>query len=207
MSLKQKHFIDTHKGATPLFVLACMQYYQAWDNTTAWAYLATHGTYGLLWVLKSLSFGDKQWEQECGLPYGLTIWGGLSLYWIAPWLITSGNVQAPPWLIGLAVAVWGIGVFFHFVSDMQKHIQLSLKKGLIKEGLWARCRNPNYFGELLIYAGFSSLAMHWMPFAALALFVVVLWIPNMIKKDRSISRHEGFDEYKRRSKLFIPFLI
>ena len=90
---------------------------------------------------------------------------------------------------------------------MQKHVQLSLKKGLIQDGLWSRCRNPNYFGELLIYGGFSSLAMHWAPFAALALFVAVLWIPNMIKKDRSISRHEGFEEYKRRSKLFIPFLV
>jgi steroid 5-alpha reductase family enzyme len=90
---------------------------------------------------------------------------------------------------------------------MQKHVTLSLQKGLIQDGLWSRCRNPNYFGELLIYAGFSSLAMHWAPLAALALFVGAVWIPNMRKKDRSISRHEGFAEYKKRSKLFIPFVI
>ncbi len=190
-----------------MFVLACMYYFQQFDSVTAWAYLATHGTYGLLWVLKSRAFGDKQWEQECGLLYGFVIWGGLSLYWIAPWLITSRSLQAPAWLIGSAVSIWGLGVFFHFASDMQKHVQLSLKKGLIQDGLWARCRNPNYFGELLIYAGFSSLAMHWAPFVALSIFVIAVWIPNMRKKDRSISRHDGFDEYKRRSKMFIPFLI
>jgi len=205
--MKQKHFIDSHKGATPLFVLGCMAWYQQWDNPTAWAYLATHGTYGILWVIKSNTFGDRQWEQPCSPGYAVVIWGGLSLYWVAPWIITSQDVRAPAWWLGAAVAVWGLGVFYHFASDMQKHITLSLKPGLIQDGLWARVRNPNYFGELLIYAGFSSLAMHWAPFVALAIFVGAVWIPNMVKKDRSISRHAGFAEYKKRSKLFIPFVI
>ena len=34
-SLKQKHFIDLSKGATPLVVLGCMFVYQSWDNPTA----------------------------------------------------------------------------------------------------------------------------------------------------------------------------
>ena len=207
MTIRQRHFIDSHKGATPVFVLACMGFYDSWDNVTAWAYLATHGSYGLLWVLKSRAFPDKQWEQPCGLPYGLLIWAGLSLYWIAPWLITSADLVAPPWLLGLAVATWGIGIFFHFASDMQKDIQLKLKKGLIQTGLWSKCRNPNYFGELLIYAGFSCLAMHWIPLGVLALFVAVVWFPNMIKKDKSLSRYDEFADYKARSKMFIPYIF
>ena len=205
--MKQKHFIDSHKGATPIAILILMYVYDNWQNTTAWVYFATHGTYGILWVLKSKTFGDRQWESPCGAPYGLFIWAGLTLYWIAPWLIIAGNLEAPPWWLGVAGMIFVIGVFYHFVSDMQKHVTLTLKKGLFMDGLWARSRNPNYFGELLIYGSFSSLAMHWIPMAVLCLFVSVIWIPNMIKKDRSLSRYPDFETYKKQSGWMFPKLF
>ncbi len=205
--MKQKHFIDSHKGATFIWVLALMWYFNAWQNTTLWVYLALHGGYGIMWILKSLTFGDKQWEQPTGIAYGLVIWGSLSLYWIAPYIIASTPVNAPPWYIGLATSIYVFGVFFHFTSDMQKHISLSLRKGLVQDGLWARCRNPNYFGELLIYLGFSMLAMHWIPIAALAAFVLSFWLPNMLKKDKSLSRYPEFAAYKKRSGMLIPYIL
>ena len=48
--MKQKFFIDTHKGITFIAVLMMMAIYQQWDNVTAWVYLAMHGTYGVMWV-------------------------------------------------------------------------------------------------------------------------------------------------------------
>jgi len=207
--VKQKHFIDSHKGATSVAVLVMIAIYQRWDSPTAWTYLAIHGGYGIMWVLKSLSFPDKQWEQPCGIGYGLYIWGGLSLYWVTPWLIVSQGIEAPAWALGAIVAMYALGVFFHFASDMQKHISLQLRPGLITEGLWSRSRNPNYFGELLIYLSFALLAMQWMwvPMIVLALFIAIVWIPNMLKKDRSLSRYPEFADYKGRSKLIIPYLI
>ncbi len=106
--------------------------------------------------------------------------------------------------MGLCVMTFVIGVFFHFVSDMHKHIELELRSGLITDGLWSRSRNPNYFGELLIYAGFSGLAMHWAPFLALGVFVAAVWIPNMRKKDKSLSRYEGFGDYRSRTGTLFP---
>ena len=206
--MKQRHFIDSHKAATGLFVLALIAVYDQWDNPTAWVYLALHGTYGLLWVLKSRIFPDKQWEQPTSLGYGLVIWAGLSLYWIAPWLITSQNVQAPPWYLGLCIAIYAVGVFWHFASDMQKSMFLKLKPGhLMTDGLWSRLRNPNYFGELLIYLGFGLLAMHWAPLIVILLFVLIIWLPNMRRKDRSLARYPDFASYKARSKLFLPFVF
>lgn len=204
-----KFFIDTHKGITGLFVLLLIALYGQWSNATAWVYLALHGTYGLLWVLKSRTFPDKQWETPRSWLYGIgVVWGGLSLYWIAPWLLMARNVEAPPWYLGLCVALYGFGVFYHFASDMQKHTALSLQPGqLIQHGLWARCRNPNYFGELLIYLAFALLAMHWLPLLILLLFVGVYWYPNMRRKDNSLARYPAFEAYRRRSKLFIPFIF
>ncbi len=205
--MRQKHFIDSHKGVTPLAILALMFHYDQWENPSAWVYLALHGTYGILWVLKSRIFGDKNWEQPTGLPYGLVIWGGLTLYWLAPWILCAKAIQAPLWWLCICTSVYALGVFFHFASDMQKDTELRLKKGLIQTGLWSRCRNPNYFGELLIYLGFGMIPMHWAPLAVLAAMVLFLWVPNMRRKDSSLSRYAEFAAYKARSKLFIPFVI
>lgn len=205
--MKQRHFIDSHKGATFLWVLWCIWFFNQGSNTTAWVYLGLHGTYGVLWLLKSRLFGDSKWDARTGLPYGLAIWCALSLYWLSPWIICSVPVHAPAWWIGMCVALNVLGVFFHFTADMQKFATLQERRGLITTGLFSRCRNPNYFGELLIYLGFSLLAMHWIPLAALALFVGGLWLPNMIRKDRSLSRYPEFAAYRKRSALFIPFVL
>jgi steroid 5-alpha reductase family enzyme len=206
--MKQKYFIDSHKAVTFLAILGLMAWFGQWDNPTAWVYLALHGTYGILWVLKSRVFPDKQWEEDKGLFYGLYIWAGLSLYWVAPFIITSQNVQAPAWLLGLSVSMYTVGIFLHYAADMQKHVQLKYNPGqLIEDGLMASTRNINYFGELLIYLGFGMLAMHWIPLAVIALYLAIIWFPNMLKKDKSLSRYAGFAEYKRKSKLFIPFLF
>jgi steroid 5-alpha reductase family enzyme len=184
-----------------------MAWFKQWDNPTAWVYLALHGTYGILWVLKSRIFPDKQWEEDKGLFYGLYIWAGLSLYWIAPFIITSQNVQAPAWLLGLAVSMYTFGIFLHYAADMQKHVQLKYNPGqLIEDGLMAGTRNINYFGELLIYLGFGLLALHWIPLAVIVLYLVIVWFPNMLKKDKSLACYADFAEYKRKSKLFLPFL-
>ena len=206
--MKQKHFIDLHKGATAIFVLLLMAFYNQWDNPTAWLYLALHGAYGILWILKSRIFPDQAWEQKTGLGYGLVIWAGLSLYWVAPWMLVAWHVQAPGWYQGLCVAIYAFGVFFHFAADMQKHTSLKLRPGqLIEDGLFSRTRNPNYFGELLIYAGFGLLAMHWAPVVILLAWVGVYWLPRMHKKDQVLARLPGFEAYRQRSKLFIPFLF
>ncbi len=206
--MKQKYFIDSHKGFTFLAIIAMMAYFHQWQNTTAWIYLALHGTYGLLWVTKSFIFPDKQWDEDKGFGFGLVIWIGLSLYWITGYLISSQSVNAPSWLLAFCVSIYTMGIFLHFVTDMQKYIELKLNPGhLITDGLLSRVRNMNYFGELLIYTGFGLLAMHWLPIVIILLYIVFVWGPNMLKKDKSLSRYPDFSDYKRKSKMFLPFLF
>jgi steroid 5-alpha reductase family enzyme len=206
--VKQRHFIDSHKAFTAFFVLVLIAIYDQWQNPTAWVYLALHGTYGFLWVLKSRIFPDLAWEERTSLAYGLAIWGGLSLYWVAAWLLTARGVQAPAWYLGLCVSMYVFGVFAHFVTDMQKHVALQLRPDqLITDGMFARLRNTNYFGELLIYTGFGLLAMHWLPVVILLAWVTIVWLPRMLKKERVLSAYQGFGEYKAHSKLFLPFLF
>ncbi len=201
--MKIKYPINLHKGSTSIFVLALMVIYQNF-TIGAWVYLALHGTYGILWLLKDRIYPDKQWEQEIPVWVGILGFFFINLYWVAPFiLISSGTIPSPP-LIAAAISINILGIFLHYSSDAQKYYTLKYKSGLITEGFFARCRNTNYLGEICIYLGFALLVQHWLPFAIIGLFAAGIFVPNMIKKDKSLSRYPEFKEYKENSGLLLP---
>jgi protein-S-isoprenylcysteine O-methyltransferase Ste14 len=208
MIMKQRYIIDSFKGSTFLVILIMMAVYGQWQNTTAWIYLGLHGTYGFLWVLKSRIFPDKSWEKEIGWMWSLLTFIGLCSYWVAPWLIVSRGVENPPWYLGFCIMLFTLGVFFHFTTDMQKFTALELQpESLITTGMMSQIRNLNYFGELLIYLSLAMLALHWLPVTILLCFILIYWLPNMRRKDQSLSRYPNFEAYIKRTKFFIPFLF
>ncbi|RKZ44040.1 MAG: steroid 5-alpha reductase [Gammaproteobacteria bacterium] len=201
-----RHFINAHKILTPMVVLGLMTYYDYW-GVLAWVYLALHGTYCLLWMIKEYTYRDHRFEESihpiAGFIFVFCMLGG---YWLAPYIIISNHLTAPNWLIAFSIFITTLGVFYHYVSDAHKHAVLSIRKGLITTGLFSRTRNPNYFGEMLTYAGFAMLAQHWI-----TLLPLVYWwsffIRNMLIKDKSISRYPEFGEWKKKTGLVIPKLF
>lgn len=117
----------------------------------AWVYLALHGTYGFLWLLKDRIFPDKQWEQEMPNLMGIITFVILGLYWVAPFILISSGTVPPLPLVAAAISLNIVGVFLHFASDAQKYYTLKYKTGLITEGFFARCRNTNYLAEGKFY--------------------------------------------------------
>lgn len=198
--MKFKIPINLHKGSTFVVVLALMFYYRNF-GTGACVYLALHGTYGFLWLLKDQLFPDRQFERSISVGYAIFSFSGLLLYWIAPFLLISRGIEPPPILVGGAVAMNVLGVMLHFGSDAQKYFTLKYQPGLITEGYFARNRNTNYLGEILIYSSFALLVQHWLPFLVVALYVGVIFVPNMLRKDRSLSRYPDFEAYRKRSGL------
>lgn len=204
---RERHIIDAFKGLTGPFVVTAMAVMGALDRVDAWVYLAIHGVYGLLWVIKSRVFGDRNWERPLTLWRALLLTVGLAGYWAAPVLLCAQSDSASPPLIALSVALFGLGVFLHFAADMQKHAHLTHRAGvLLTDGLWSRTRNPNYLGELLIYTSFSLLARHWLPWAIFGSVVVLEWVPNMMRKDRSLARYPEFAHWKANTGVLIPRL-
>jgi protein-S-isoprenylcysteine O-methyltransferase Ste14 len=204
--MKAKHFINLHKGLSFPFIFTLMLIYQNF-NLGAWVYLALHGTYGLLWLLKSQIYPDKQWEQEISVGMGIFGFVLVSLYWVAPFILISSGSQPPLPLVGAAISLNIIGVFLHYTADAQKYYTLKYHSGLITEGFFARSRNTNYLGEILIYGSFAMLVQHWLPFLILASFIAGMFIPNMIKKERSLGRYPEFADYKTRSGFLLPRLF
>jgi protein-S-isoprenylcysteine O-methyltransferase Ste14 len=206
--MKLRHLIEIQKMSTLFVVLLMISIFDQWENPTAWVYLAIHGGYGFLWGLKGKFFPDRRWDIPASVTFMVIAVAALCLYWIAPFLLISRKVQAPHWLMAVCIIAFIFGLFLHFTADMQKFTLLRERGShLIMDGLWSRTRNPNYLGELLIYLSFATLSMHWISYIVVLTWVIFYWLPKMREKDRSLSRYPEFYQYKKQSRLFIPFIF
>ena len=136
----------------------------------AWLLLVCHGIYGWLWVFKDIWFPDPSWQVPMS-PAGFIIvfsWP-LGMYYMPMYCLVLGGTDGwgecpggtwassadAPALVMSALTCYTIGMFYHFGSDIQKHVQLAYQRprNLITTGLFAHCRNPNYFGGESIKRG------------------------------------------------------
>jgi protein-S-isoprenylcysteine O-methyltransferase Ste14 len=209
--------INLHKVLVGPFVLALMLL-RGDFSLAAFLYLALHGSYGILWVVKDVAFPDASWRRPCSIGSAVAVFVyPLGLYLLAPLIMLTplgqwipggwGTTAALPVPVAFAaVALYVLGVFLHFVADAQKHVVLAhqRERRLITDGLFAATRNPNYLGEILIYASFCLLAQHWLPWVACLYVWVTVFLPNMLAKDRSMARHPEHAAWQKRAWLLLP---
>jgi steroid 5-alpha reductase family enzyme len=201
--MKISTFINLHKILVTPSVLAMMWWFGNW-STEAFLYLALHGTYALLWLIKYVVYRDRSFDERLPVGIGIAfVFLPLEAYLLAPYLLISRHVKHPPYVLAAAVSIYIVGIFLHYVSDAQKHYVLRHRRGLITDGLFAWTRNPNYLGELLIYLSYAALSAHWLPFVVLGGWMTSFFV-RMRKKDRSLSRYGEFAEYRSRSGLLVP---
>jgi steroid 5-alpha reductase family enzyme len=199
-------FINAHKILVPPIVLGMMWYFSNWSSE-AFIYLSLHGTYAILWLVKESLYPDLRFQEKQPVWIGvLLIFLPLAGYYIAPYLLISRHIVLPPPIIGLVLFLYILRIFLHYVGDAQKFYTLRLQKGLIEDGLFARTRNPNYLGEILIYVAFAIMSWHWLPFLVLAGWVFGFFLRNMWAKDRSMARYPTFASYKARTGMLFPKL-
>ncbi len=206
--IKMSWVINLHKGLTFFFVLFLMNFYKNF-STVAYIYLALHGSYGFIWIIKHIAFRDKKWESRITVTGVFFIFTILSSYWIAPFILISGmfTLTATPlsgYFIVFAIILYSTGLAIMVAADSQKNVLLRYKKGLITDGLFKHIRHPNYLGEMMIYSSFSILANHWIPWVILAFWWGLVFLVNMIIIESSLSRFPEWTEYKRRTGMIFP---
>jgi len=209
--LKLAWVINFQKGGTLLFIGALMLWYQNY-STAAWVYLALHGTYGLCWLLKDAVFPDPAWQVRVTLGGAVMAFAlVLGLYWVFPWLLISPVLGPRPGpsnaLLACCIGLHTLGVVIMMTADCQKYFVLRYRKGLIEDGMFRYVRNPNYLGEMMLYGAYALLVGHWIPWLILAWVWGFFFLPNMLLKDASLSRHPGWARYKARSGLLLPHVF
>jgi protein-S-isoprenylcysteine O-methyltransferase Ste14 len=202
--LKMSWVINLQKGGTLAFVLALMWAFDVW-SATAWIYAALHGSYGVLWLVKDRYFPDPNWERKVTFGGAVAAWVlVLGPYWIAPILLVVGDVQAPPALLGAATFLYALGAVLMMVADAHKYFVLKVRRGLITDGLFGVVRHPNYLGEMMLYASFALIVQHWLPWLVLAFVWTAVFLPNILQKEASLSRHPEWADYKARTGMVLP---
>lgn len=209
--------INFQKAGTFVFLGLLMWFYAdktpAATSPAAWIYLALHGSYGLVWILKDLAFPDPNWQSR------ITILGGvnamlavLGQYWVFGWLLISGTAQpnyplAEPQWFALCISLCILGCVIMIAADAQKYFTLRLRRGLITDGMHRYVRHPNYLGEMMIYGSFALMVWHWYPVLVLAWVWLGLFAVNMRLKEASMSRYPEWAAYRKRSWWLLPFVF
>jgi protein-S-isoprenylcysteine O-methyltransferase Ste14 len=201
--------IDFQKtGTFPLLGLLIAWYHNT--STAAWVYLAMHGSYGLVWMVKDLAFPDPSWQRKVTIASGLYVFFGVLVwYWAFGWLLISGAskpvypLPEHAWF-ALCISLCILGSTIMIAADAQKYFTLRVRRGLITDGMYRYIRHPNYLGEMMIYGSFALLVWHWLPAVVLACVWTGLFAVNMINKEASMSRHPGWAEYKQRTWWLLP---
>lgn len=124
----------------------------------------------------------------------------------------GGSSGSSVWLL-FGLLVWLKGFFFEAVGDYQLNVFLrdpSNRGQLMTTGLWRYTRHPNYFGEatmwwgifLLALAGGAPLFTILSPITITFLLLKVSGVPLL---EESMKKKPGYEEYARRTSVFVPW--
>jgi protein-S-isoprenylcysteine O-methyltransferase Ste14 len=214
--LKFAWLVDAQKALTlPVLALLMWLYKDktpAATSTAAFVYLGMHGAYGLVWLLKAVTFPDPNWQVFITLPSTLVVAVSLGLYWCIGWLLISGISQPvyplaePAWFC-MCIVLCTLGIAIMLAADAQKYFTLKVKRGLITDGMFRYVRHPNYLGEMMIYLALALMTWHWFPALVLAFVWCELFAVNMVMKEASMSRYAEWRAYKQRTYWLLPGLL
>jgi hypothetical protein len=136
--------INLFKATTPVVVLLLMVWYSSFSFTSK-LYFCLHGSYGLFWLFKEALFPDPSWNVRLSPGGAMMVAITLLLYWSPGFLITSRHLVASELQMMLSILLYVTGIVLMIGSDAQKTLTLRIRKGLITDGFFSLCRNPNYF--------------------------------------------------------------
>lgn len=115
-------------------------------------------------------------------------------------------------IIGSALFI--IGFFFEAIGDAQLRQFLKKRTGrdqIMQTGLWKYTRHPNYFGEVVMWWGhFIFVAGTTFGFIAVISPIIMTWLMLFVSGipmlEKKYDNNPFFQEYKKRTSAFFPWL-
>lgn len=97
------------------------------------------------------------------------------------------------------------------IADIQMHkFRKNRTSTFIRNGLWKYSRHPNYLGEILMWWGIGLLSVltmkenYFLIAGAIANTLLFLFISIPLAENHQKSRKEGFDQYKKETRMLLP---
>lgn len=115
------------------------------------------------------------------------------------------------YLTYVGVAVWLIGFAVESIADYQlrRHLHSNNRNTLMTYGLWKYSRNPNYFGEIMMWWGIAIVSFHpstwlWSFVGASTITLILCFVSGVPLAEKSLSNKKGWKLYKRTASALIP---
>ncbi|MEK9656212.1 MAG: DUF1295 domain-containing protein [Halieaceae bacterium] len=135
--------------------------------------------------------------------------------------ILSAEQTAVGALYVIGAVMWTTGFAIEVIADQQKSRFRSDPANagrFINVGLWARSRHPNYFGEILLWAGIAVMAIPYLsgiqwvvmlsPFFVYALLTRVSGIPTLVKRGQQLwGSDPAYQAYLENTPRLLPRLF
>ena len=158
------------------------------------------------------------------LPKFLMTWT-LSALWVflttvnAITLIALNPLEPIGIFFVMGALLWLLGFGFEVIADRQKKYFSEQPKNegrFITQGLWSVSRHPNYFGEIILWAGIAIISLPFLSgwqFVTLVSPVFVFLLLTRIsglpfledKAEKKWGEDKDYIEYKKRTPILVPF--
>ena len=134
-------------------------------------------------------------------------------------------LSAEPTALGaiyvIGAVMWVAGFVIEVIADQQKsrfRADPANDGQFINVGLWARSRHPNYFGEILLWAGIAVMAIPYLsgtqwvvmlsPLFVYALLTRISGIPTLVKRGQELWGDDpAYQAYLKSTPLLVPRLL
>ena len=122
----------------------------------------------------------------------------------------GGEVTIILCMAGLVISIFGI--YLEWTADNQLAAFRKLRSGkMLSTGIWAKCRHPNYLGEILFWLGMAicgiSFGAPWFTLIGIvALTLMFIFISIPMKEKHMAARYPDFANYKKEVPLILPRL-
>jgi steroid 5-alpha reductase family enzyme len=165
----------------------------------------------------------RKWREEGGPSYWWKSWFNTFMVQAAlMWLISTPLMaaQRPPLpdritlLDILGALVWLVGFAFEAVSDWQLarfKADPANKGQVMRRGLWAYTRHPNYFGEAMLWWGYFIIALgtpggFWTLYSPILMTFLLLRVSGVTLLEKGLAAEKpGYADYVQSTSAFIPW--
>jgi steroid 5-alpha reductase family enzyme len=158
--------------------------------------------------------GEKFWWRSLFQVFFLQ---GLLLWVIAMPLLAAQFADEPDrltWVDLVGALIWGVGFFFEAVGDWQLarfKADPANRGKVMRSGLWAYTRHPNYFGDATAWWGYYVIAAgagsgYWTFFSPILMTVLLLRVSGVALLERTqVKAKPGYRDYVESTSAFIPW--
>ena len=119
----------------------------------------------------------------------------------------------------MGALLWLLGFGFEVIADRQKKYFSEQPKNegrFITQGLWSVSRHPNYFGEIILWAGIAIISLPFLsgwqyvtlvsPVFVFLLLTRISGLPFLENKaEKKWGEDKDYIEYKKRTPILVPF--